>query len=308
MTSIATARLVQLQRGNGAPRGRRRRADASTARRDGDSVYSLAQSAIAGIAVARRTDRGADDRRRRSTTTQSTRPIGVATSAADRSSVRASRLLVSGTGLTHLGSAKDRQAMHGVAESELTDSMKMFRWGVDGGRPAPGQVGHRTRVVLQGERVRSCAPTASRSSCLPYGEDGGEEAEIAGVYIIDARRTPVAHRHVQRQRILRPSVREAELSQSGQLEASHVFARPGAGRRPDFESVAGKVAIERDGAIVWSKDIITGEANMCSQPAEHRASSFQVRQPSPARRRPRPLLRRVQPSASARAFSLPTGT
>src|SRR3954469_1676705 len=41
------------------------------------------------------------------------------------------RCLVSGTGLTHLGSAKDRNAMHEAKESELTDSMKMFRWGVE---------------------------------------------------------------------------------------------------------------------------------------------------------------------------------
>src|SRR5271155_742272 len=47
--------------------------------------------------------------------------------------------LVCGTGLTHFGSARDRQAMHvkdsAEAEENLTDSMKMFRWGVEGGRP-----------------------------------------------------------------------------------------------------------------------------------------------------------------------------
>jgi len=46
-----------------------------------------------------------------------------------------SRLTVSGTGLTHLGSAKERQAMHlaEAAKAEaVTDSMKMFHWGVEG--------------------------------------------------------------------------------------------------------------------------------------------------------------------------------
>src|SRR6266567_4975652 len=47
------------------------------------------------------------------------------------------RCLVSGTGLTHLGSARYRQAMHepvpsGQRLEQLTDSMKMFRWGLDG--------------------------------------------------------------------------------------------------------------------------------------------------------------------------------
>src|SRR5213076_1141757 len=36
------------------------------------------------------------------------------------------RCLVSGTGLTHLGSAAQRQQMHEAVESELTDSMKML--------------------------------------------------------------------------------------------------------------------------------------------------------------------------------------
>ena len=40
--------------------------------------------------------------------------------------------LVSGTGLTHLGSARNRQSMHAASEADLTDSMKMFRWGIEG--------------------------------------------------------------------------------------------------------------------------------------------------------------------------------
>src|SRR3954466_13665220 len=54
------------------------------------------------------------------------------------------RCLVSGTGLTHFGSARDRQAMHTPSAEEfesLTDSMKMFRWGLAGGRPKPGLIG-----------------------------------------------------------------------------------------------------------------------------------------------------------------------
>src|SRR5437868_6041363 len=36
------------------------------------------------------------------------------------------RCVISGTGLTHLGSAKNRQAMHSATEAELNDSMKIF--------------------------------------------------------------------------------------------------------------------------------------------------------------------------------------
>src|SRR5258706_4910248 len=55
------------------------------------------------------------------------------------------RCLISGTGLTHLGSARGRQSMHAAANAvtaeDLTDSMKMFRLGVEGGRPAEGGIG-----------------------------------------------------------------------------------------------------------------------------------------------------------------------
>src|SRR5277367_2278472 len=36
------------------------------------------------------------------------------------------RCLLSGTGLTHLGSARDRQSMHASTTVDLTDSMKIF--------------------------------------------------------------------------------------------------------------------------------------------------------------------------------------
>ena len=62
--------------------------------------------------------------------------------------------LVSGTGLTHLGSAAARDAMHAKLDEhddELTDSMKMFKWGVEGGKPEGQQARHAARVVLQGQ-------------------------------------------------------------------------------------------------------------------------------------------------------------
>ncbi|WP_435259463.1 hypothetical protein ACSBLW_06765 [Thioclava sp. FR2] len=52
-------------------------------------------------------------------------------------------LHLTGTGLTHLGSASARDAMHAkIAEGEnLTDSLKMFRMGLEGGRPVASEVG-----------------------------------------------------------------------------------------------------------------------------------------------------------------------
>ena len=83
------------------------------------------------------------------------------------------RCLVSGTGLTHLGSARNRQSMHAASDADLTDSMKMFRWGIEGGSPAPGSIGTApewfykgTGTILRGHGEALDVP--------PYAGDGGE--------------------------------------------------------------------------------------------------------------------------------------
>ena len=52
-------------------------------------------------------------------------------------------VVMTGTGLTHLGSAEGRDKMHreAAAVEKQTDSMRMFLEGVEGGKPAAGQVG-----------------------------------------------------------------------------------------------------------------------------------------------------------------------
>src|SRR6266540_286738 len=64
-------------------------------------------------------------------------------------------LLVTGTGLSHLGSAATRDAMHtkvtAVAEETLTDSMRMFRMGLEGGKPKPGKPGVQPEWFYKGD-------------------------------------------------------------------------------------------------------------------------------------------------------------
>ena len=257
----ATPRLVQLQRG-----AERRVAlvDEPTLRllRDCDSVYSLAQSAITAsrslvALIEEQTTReaiGYDAVYRGESEWRLLSPI-------DHPSEQ-SRLLVSGTGLTHLGSAKDRQAMHVVAESELTDSMKMFRWGVEGGRPAEGQIGIAPEWFYKGNGSILRAHGEPLVT-PPFAEDGGEEAEIAGVYIIAEDGQPWRvgmcngnefsdHRFEKRNYLNLASSKIRTCALGPELVVD-----------PRFDSVPGTVVIERDGATLWSKEIVTGEANMC---------------------------------------------
>ena len=96
-------------------------------------------------------------------------------------------LLVTGTGLTHLGSAATRDSMHAKAasadEAALTDSMKMFRMGLEGGKPAKGETGVQPEWFYKGDGSFVAAPGKPLVSPA-FGEDGGEEPEVAGIYLV----------------------------------------------------------------------------------------------------------------------------
>ena len=187
-----------------------------------------------------------------------------------------SRCLVSGTGLTHLGSAKNRAAMHEKSAAELTDSMRMFRWGLEGGRPAPGQVGNAPEWFYKGNASVLRAP-GEPLEVPPYAGDGGEEAEIAGVYLIDATGAP---RRVGMATANEFSDHKFEKTNYLNLASSKIRTcsiGPELVIDPVFGCVRGTVAIERDGKVFWSKEIATGESEMCHSLAniEHHHFKFE---------------------------------
>jgi len=190
-----------------------------------------------------------------------------------------SRLLVAGTGLTHLGSAKDRQAMHLAtapeAEKDLTDSMRMFRWGVEGGRPVEGSVGVAPEWFYKGDGSILRGPSEALD-IPPFAEDGGEEAELAGVYIIDEHGAP--HRI---------GIATGNEFSDHTFEKHNYLNLAGSKLRAcslgpelvvgaEFGTVAGHVRIERGSEVIWQKDIETGEQNMCHSLAnlEHHHFKF----------------------------------
>jgi hypothetical protein len=98
----------------------------------------------------------------------------------------AARWLVTGTGLSHLGSAAARDSMHlklQQKEAELTDSMKMFKWGLEGGKPEPGEMGVQPEWFYKGDG--RCVVAPEQPLELPgYALDGGEEVEVVGLYVV----------------------------------------------------------------------------------------------------------------------------
>src|SRR5262245_59091445 len=96
-------------------------------------------------------------------------------------------LHLTGTGLTHLGSAATRDAMHknlaDKEEEKLTDSMKMFRMGLESGKPAPGKIGVQPEWFYKGNGSTATGPGQPLLS-PSFALDGGEEPEVAGIYVI----------------------------------------------------------------------------------------------------------------------------
>ena len=169
---------------------------------------------------------------------------------------------LTGTGLTHLGSAATRNAMHAKADPEtLTDSMKMFRMGLEGGRPEAGLIGAQPEWFYKGNGHAAAAPGAPLVS-PGCALDAGEEPEIAGIYLIGADGTPFRLGFA-----LGNEFSDHVTERGNYLWLAHSKLRPAAfgpellvGDLP--EHVEGQSRIRRGGAVIWEKPFVSGEANM----------------------------------------------
>ncbi len=188
------------------------------------------------------------------------------------------RCLVSGTGLTHYGSAMSRNQMHAdTGSGPLTDSMRMFRAGIDGGRPGSGRLGAAPEWFYKGNGTVLRAP--GEELLVPgYAEDGGEEAEVAGIYLVDPEGRP-----------RRIGMAAGNEFSDHRFEKQNYLHLAGSKLRncslgpelvidPDFDRVAGRAAIERSGRTIWEREIATGEREMCHSVAnlEHHHFKFEA--------------------------------
>jgi len=172
-------------------------------------------------------------------------------------------LVMTGTGLTHLGSAEGRDKMHreAAAAEKQTDSMRMFLEGVEGGKPAPGQVGQQPEWFYKGDGSHLVGPGAPLT--MPaFAQDGGEEPELAGIYLIGPDGTP--HRLGL---CLANEFSDHVTERHNYLWLAHSKLRQAAlgpellvGEAPS--DVRGASRILRDGAVLWEKPFLSGEDNM----------------------------------------------
>jgi hypothetical protein len=177
----------------------------------------------------------------------------------------AAHLHLTGTGLTHLGSAATRDSMHKktseAAEETLTDSMKMFKMGLENGKPAKGEKGVQPEWFYKGNGYGAASPGAALVS-PSFALDGGEEPEMAGIYVISADGSPYRLGFA-----LSNEFSDHVTERINYLYLAHSKLRPASfgpeiriGAAPD--DIRGTSKISRDGKVIFEKPFLSGEANM----------------------------------------------
>lgn len=172
------------------------------------------------------------------------------------------RVLLTGTGLTHLGSADARDRMHAKAHSaDASDSMKMFRMGLEGGKPAGNAIGVQPEWFYKGDGRSLVAPEQPLPS-PDFAADAGEEPELAGIYLVAPDGTPCRLGFA-----LANEFSDHVTERTNYLYLAHSKLRAAAlgpellvGELP--ADIHGSARITRGGRTLWEKPFLTGEANM----------------------------------------------
>jgi hypothetical protein len=185
---------------------------------------------------------------------------------------------VTGTGLTHLGSAEGRDEMHKAASGgQMTDSLRMFAMGVEGGRPEAGEEGVQPEWFYKGDG--STLVAAGQPLISPaFARDGSEEPEIAGIYLIGPDGQP--------RRLgfsLANEFSDHIIERANYLWLAHSKLRPAAlGAELLLDDlprdVRGTSVIRRGSEAIWEKPFLTGEANMSHSIANLEAHHFKYEQ------------------------------
>lgn len=182
---------------------------------------------------------------------------------------RSHRLLITGTGLTHLGSMQSRDQMHSEEppdeeeEASKSDSKKMFEMGLTGGKPPSGQRGAAPEWFYKGTgfNLRSHGDSLDVPD---FALDGGEEPELVGCYIIDPGGVP---------RRLGFALGN-EWSDHATENINYLYLAPSKLRTcavgpelvldSDFRHIELQCSVTRDGNVIYdSGPLVSGEENMC---------------------------------------------
>jgi hypothetical protein len=136
--------------------------------------------------------------------------------------------------------------------------MKMYRIGLEGGRPERGKIGAEPEWFYKG--TGACLRNPNEPLEVPaHGDDGGEEAEIAGAYIVGPESI-----------IYRIGLMQGNEFSDHVLESKNYLYLASSKLRycslgpelivdADFSDVRGESRIERAGQTIWQGELHSGE-------------------------------------------------
>lgn len=247
-----------------------------------DSVYQLALAAISNeVSISELAARRASEERVDYETVIS---VGRLLPPLDHPKDPA-HCIVSGTGLTHLSSAdtppEEASSEESRGDAELSDSVKLFRLGLERGKPKDGSIGAQPEWFYKGDG--SCVVAPEHPFSLPdYALDGSDEAEIVGLYVIADDGTPYRVGFA-----LGNEFSDHVLESRNSLYLANAKLRQCAygpelllGELPT--EVQGHSRLLRDAKVLWEKSFCSGEAHMTHTVAgleQHHFKHGQFRRP-----------------------------
>jgi hypothetical protein len=168
------------------------------------------------------------------------------------------RCWVTCSGLTHGSAAAAAEAVRAEGTSE---AQRLFAWGAARGKPATGEVGVQPEWCFRGNGATLLG--GGQPLPLPdFAEDGGEEAELVGCYVVAEDGTPCRVGWA-----LGNELSDHAMERTSSLYLAHAKLRASAvgpellvGALPD--DVRGTVSVRRDGDVLWERPFASGEANM----------------------------------------------
>jgi hypothetical protein len=266
-------RLMQVRKGRNGRQVVATEGDLSWFVEGFDTVYDLAMATIAkGTSLEETVHRAKRGAKARPAALLAAGKVVTPIEHADPAHV-----IVTGTGLTHLGSAATRDAMHQkvaeAAEETLTDSMRMFRMGLEGGKPKRGKPGVQPEWFYKGDGSFVAAPGAPLVSPA-FAEDAGEEPEVAGIYVVAKDGTPFRVGFA-----LMNEFSDHVTERQNYLFLAHSKLRPSSfgpeillGNLP--EDIRGTSRIRRGKTVIFEQPFLTGETNMSHTVANLEAHHF----------------------------------
>jgi hypothetical protein len=175
--------------------------------------------------------------------------------------------ILSGTGLTHLGSAAPRSKMHSenvneASKKQSTDTERMFQLGLEGGKGTLDQPGVAPEWFYKGTGESVNAPF-SAITMPEFSLDAGEEAELAGIYIVNTKG-----------KVFRVGYSLAnEFSDHVTEKKNYLYLAHSKLRNCSFgpeifigdlpEEVTGTVSLSRGDEQYWHSEFLSGEKHMC---------------------------------------------